>query len=128
VTSGLEALILYSALVVLLAMVILAVTWMLGGRHRSPAKDMVYESGLVPTGGARLRFPIQFYLIALFFLLFDLEVAFVLLWAYVYKGVGWWGFWNIAIFIAILLFGLAYPWMKGALDFIPKRSVKGPIR
>lgn len=112
---------LYSTLVVAIAGAVLLLTWVTGGRHSGGARDDVYESGVIPTGGARLRFPVKFYMVALFFLLFDLEVAFILAWALVYQKVGWWGFAHIAIFIAILLVGLIYPWMKGALDFVPKK-------
>jgi NADH-quinone oxidoreductase subunit A len=119
---GLEPLLLYSSLVVAVAALVLLLTWVTGGRHRARARDEVFESGLIPTGGARLRFPIKFYLIALFFLLFDLEVAFVLIWAYVYHDVGWWGFWNISLFIGVLLAGLVYPWLKGVLDLVPSHQ------
>ena len=117
---GLKPFLLYSGLVIAVAGLVLLLTWLTGGRHSARARDEVFESGLIPTGGARFRFPIKFYRIALFFLLFDLEVAFVLIWAYVYKEVGWWGFWNITIFILILFAGLVYPWLKGALDLVPK--------
>ena len=119
---GLESLLLYIGLVLIVSVAILLLTWVLGGRHQARAKNVVYESGINPTGSARIRFPIRFYLIALFFLLFDLEVAFILIWAYVYKGVGWWGFWNITIFILLLLAGLIYPWLKGAFDFAPAKD------
>lgn len=118
--TSLEPFFLYSTITIALAAAILIVTWLTGGRHHGGARDEVYESGIVPTGGARIRFPIKFYRVALFFLIFDLEVAFIFLWAYVYKSAGWWGFGHITVFIILLFVGLVYPWLKGALDFVKK--------
>lgn len=118
--SAVEPFIVYVAIVFALAGTVLLVTWLIGGRHRGGARNEVFESGLIPTGGARIRYPIKFYRIAIFFLIFDLEVAFVLLWALVYKQSSWTGFTHTTIFILLLLFGLIYPWMKGGLDFVTK--------
>ena len=107
-------------LVVGLAALVLLLTWLIGGRHRGGARDDVFESGLVPTGGARIRYPVKFYRIALFFLIFDLEIAFILLWAIVYRAAGWTAFVHVSLFIGLLLIGLIYVWMKGGLDFVPK--------
>lgn len=114
---------LYTALVVALAALVLLLTWLIGARHQGRARNDVFESGLVPTGGARIRYPVKFYRIALFFLIFDLEVAFIFLWAYVFKSVGWWGFGHITVFILLLLVGLIYPWMKGGLDLVAKPKI-----
>ncbi len=111
----------YIAVVLALAATVLLITWLLGGRHRGGARNEVFESGIVPTGGARNRFPIQFYRIAIFFLIFDLEVAFILLWAYRYKQAGWAGLAHVTIFIVLLLAGLIYPWQKGGLEIINKK-------
>ncbi len=107
-----------------LAALIPLISWWVGQRHSGGARDEVYESGLIPTGGARLRIPIKYYRIALFFLIFDLEVAFLFLWAVHHEALGWSGFWQITLFITILLIALLYPWAKGALDLVtsPARS------
>lgn len=110
----------YTVMIFVLAAGALTLTWLLGGRHQARARNEIFESGLIPTGGSRIRFPIKFYQIALFFLIFDLEVAFVMLWAYVYKAAGWSGFAHISIFIALLFAALLYPWLKGGLDFVSK--------
>ncbi len=119
----LDAFLLYSAIVLFIAATVLVLTTLTGGKHRATARNEVFESGIIPTGGARFRFPIKFYRVALFFLIFDLEVAFILLWAYVYRQSGWWGFGHITGFIIVLFVGLLYPWMKGGLDFVssPKK-------
>jgi len=123
----LEAFLLYSAIVLFVAAAALVLTWITGTRHQAKARDEIFESGLVPTGGSRIRFPIRFFRIALFFLIFDLEVAFILLWAYVYRQSGWWGYFHISAFIGLLFLGLVYPWLKGGLDFVQKpRKVVAP--
>ncbi len=111
---------LYTSIVIAIALAVLVLTWLLGARHSGGARNDVFESGLVPTGGSRIRYPIKFYRIALFFLIFDLEVAFVLLWALVYRQFGWFGYTHISIFILLLVMGLVYPWLKGGLDFVAK--------
>lgn len=97
---------------------------LLGERHwQNPARrgqrgtDAPYESGVIPTGGARLRLPIQYYFAAMFFVVFDVEAAFIYAWAIAVPESGWLGFAEIAIFIAILLAALAYLWRVGALDW-----------
>jgi NADH-quinone oxidoreductase subunit A len=97
---------------------------LLGERHwRNPTRRgqrgtyAPYESGIIPTGTARLRLPIQYYLAAMFFVIFDLEAVFIYAWAIAVPETGWWGFGEIALFILILLAALAYLWRVGALDW-----------
>ena len=94
-------------LVVLAGMLILS--YLLGQRHREPATDDPYESGILPTGSARLRFDVRFYLVAMFFVVFDLEAVFIFLWAVALRRVGWTGYIDIAVFIGVLVVGAGLP-------------------
>lgn len=109
----------YGIAVVLLVTGMLVVSYLLGERHRENATDEVYEAGIEATGTARLLFPIHFYLVAMFFVIFDLEVVFVVAWAISVKAIGWAGYIAISTFIGILIAVLVYEWRIGALDFGP---------
>jgi NADH-quinone oxidoreductase subunit A len=85
--------------------------------HPNPIKNSTYECGEEPIGSPWVKFNIRFYVIALIFLLFDVEVVFLLPWAIVYKHLGWFAFFEMIIFVIILLAGLAYVWAKGDLDW-----------
>jgi len=110
---------LYFALVVLLAGAILLVSYLLGERHRQRATGVPYEGGMAPTGSARLRFPAEFYLVAIFFVIFDLEAVFLFAWAVSARdaSVGWRGYAAVVVFVAVLLASLVYLWRVGALDW-----------
>jgi NADH-quinone oxidoreductase subunit A len=95
----------------------LAASHFLGKRIRSRAKDMAYECGITPVGSARERFHTRFYLIAMLFLVFDIETVFLYPWAIVFKQLGMFGLLEMAVFIAILLIGYIYVWGKGALEW-----------
>ncbi len=86
-----------------------------GPRRKGPAEP--YESGMVPTGSARLRFDILFYLNAIFFVVFDLETMFIVAWAISFRESGWAGYIEIFIFVVVLLVSLIYLWRLGALDW-----------
>ena len=101
----------------LLVMAILALSYVLGQRHRGKAMDEIYECGLVSTGSARVRFAAKFYLIAMFFVIFDLESVFILVWSVGVRELGWIGYVEVAVFIAILLVALFYLWRVGALEW-----------
>jgi NADH-quinone oxidoreductase subunit A len=101
----------------LLVMAILALSYVLGQRHRGKAMDEIYECGLVSTGSARVRFAAKFYLIAMFFVIFDLESVFILVWSVGVRELGWTGYVEVAVFIAILLVALFYLWRVGALEW-----------
>jgi NADH-quinone oxidoreductase subunit A len=85
--------------------------------HPNPIKNSTYECGEEPMGGAWIKFNIRFYVLALIFLLFDVEVVFLLPWAVVYKQLGWFAFIEMIVFVVILLAGLAYVWAKGDLSW-----------
>ena len=109
----------YFAVVLFLVAAMLLVSWVLGQRHREPATGAPYESGILSTGSARVRLSAKFYLIAMFFVIFDLESVFLYLWAVSARDVGWSGFWEAFLFTALLLAALAYLWRLGALDWSP---------
>lgn len=94
--------------------------------HPNPIKNSTYECGEIPIGEPWIRFNVRFYVIALVFLLFDVEVVFLLPWAIVFKQLGWFAFIEMVVFVVILMAGLAYVWGKGDLDwerpkpYIPK--------
>lgn len=100
-----------------LTAVILVVSWVLGQRHREKATGEVYESGIEPTGGSRGRLGVDFFLVALLFVIFDLEVAFLFAWAVAARDLGWAGYVGFLVFVAILVVGFVYEWRRGALDW-----------
>lgn len=116
-TPALWPLGLYGLAVVVMTTVIIAVSYVLGERHHEKATGIPYESGLLPTGSARLRLSADFYLIAMFFVIFDLESVFVFAWAVVVRAVGWTGYAELLVFVGILIAALAYLWRSGALTW-----------
>jgi NADH-quinone oxidoreductase subunit A len=118
------SLIVYTIAVFFITAALLFVSSWLGEKKPNPEKLRPYESGVIPTGNARLRFPVPFYLVAIFFLIFDVESAFIFSWAVSVKPLGWTGFLEISLFIFILILGLLYVWKKGGLDWRPQRTRK----
>lgn len=108
---------LYAGLVVLVAAAMLGISYVLGERHKQRATNEPYESGIRVTGSARIRYSAQFYLIAMFFVIFDLEAVFILAWAVAVIDLGWTGYFEVLIFIGVLLATLAYLWRTGSLDW-----------
>jgi NADH-quinone oxidoreductase subunit A len=113
-------LIMYSALVLLVTATMLA-SYVLGQRHREPATGTPYESGIVSEGSARVRLSARFYLVAMFFVVFDLEAVFLFAWAVAAREVGWAGYLEVVIFIGVLMAALMYLWRVGALDWATER-------
>ena len=109
----------YVAIVLLIVIIMILLSHVLGERHKEKLTDEPYESGIPPTGNARLRFSSKFYLIAMFFVIFDLDVAFIIAWALSFRELGVSGFIGVAIFIAILMAVLLYELSIGALDYGP---------
>jgi len=109
----------FAVIVFLLIGIMLALSYVLGERHNEKTTNEPYESGIPPTGDARLRFPSNFYIIAMFFVIFDLDAAFIMLWAVSFRELGLPGYIGIVIFIAILMILLVYELSIGALDFGP---------
>ena len=97
---------------------------LLGKRATSPLKDTPYESGMAPSGTARERFSVKFYLVGMVFILFDIEAIFLYPWAVVYRKLKIFGFFEMLLFVALVLVGFFYVYKKGALDW----SSQGPSR
>ena len=95
----------------------LVASQILGRPRPTPAKSATYECGVPPIGNARQRFPIKFYLVCMIFILFDVDAAFLYPWALVFRDIGWFGFIEMAVFIAVLAVGDIYAWKVGALDW-----------
>ena len=108
---------LYFFLVLAIAAGMIGLSYVFGQRHRERATGQPYESGVISTGTARLRFDVRFYLIAMFFVIFDLESLFIISWAIALRQAGWAGYVEILIFIVILVAALVYLWRLGALDW-----------
>lgn len=108
---------LYVTAVVLMAAAIVILSIFLGERHSERTTGEPYESGIAPTGSARIRFDIKFYLSAMFFVLFDLEAVFLFAWADAARLLGWAGYIEVLIFIGVLMIALFYLWRVGALDW-----------
>jgi len=121
-TPGVFSLLIYGMIVVALVVILLFISSWLGEKKKSPEKLRPYESGIIPTGSARLRYPIPFFLIAIFFLIFDVEGAYIFSWAISCAELGWAGWLQISFFIIVLLLGLVYIWRKGGLDWGPTRT------
>ena len=107
----------YFAAVLVLVVGMLALSYLLGQRHQEKATGEPYESGIVSTGSARLRFSAQFYLIAMLFVIFDLEAVFIFAWAVAFRQLGWAGYLGALVFIGVLVAALIYEWRVGALDW-----------
>lgn len=110
-------LLVYFVFVVVLVAAVLVASYLLGPRHSEPATAEPYEGGIVSQGSAHVRFSMRYYLVAMFFVVFDLEAVFVYAWAGAAREVGWAGYWGVALFVATLAAALLYLWRAGALDW-----------
>lgn len=109
----------YGIAVVAMAGIMLALSHFMGERHKERQTQEPFESGVKSTGNARKRFPVHFYMVAMFFVIFDIEVVFVLSWAISLKETGWAGYLGMLTFVVDLVAVLIYVWRVGALDFGP---------
>jgi NADH-quinone oxidoreductase subunit A len=110
----------YAIVVLILTSIMIGLSWILGEHHTEKLTNEPYESGIPPTGDARLRFSSHFYLIAIFFVIFDLDAVFIMVWAISFREVGITGYIGILIFIGILISVLIYEIGIKALDFGPQ--------
>lgn len=126
-TQSLLPFLVYSLSVVAVLGATLLLAWLLGSRtRRRRATDMPFESGILSVGSAaELRLSVEFYLVAMFFVIFDLETIFVFAWAVAFYDLGWRGYFGSAVFIAVLLAALVYEWRTGALDWGIKQRLRG---
>lgn len=107
----------YFAIVIFLVIAILVLSSLLGQRHREPATGTPYEGGIASEGSARVRLSAKFYLVAMFFVIFDLEAVFLFAWAIAAREVSWAGYVEVVIFAGILVAALVYLWRTGALEW-----------
>jgi NADH-quinone oxidoreductase subunit A len=112
-------LLLYGAIVLTLVGAMLGLSYFLGQRHKDRATNEPYEGGILSDGSARIRFSSQFYMIAMLFVIFDVETIFIVSWAIAFEELGWYGYFGVLIFIILLVVVLIYEWRNGALDFGP---------
>lgn len=110
----------YAIVVLIIVSIMITLSWILGERHKEKLTGEPYESGIPPTGDARLRFSSHFYLIAIFFVIFDLDAVFIMVWAISFREVGTAGYIGILVFIGILISVLVYEIGIKALDFGPQ--------
>lgn len=121
---GIFSLSIYTLLVVVLIILLLFLSRWLGQHKSSVEKVRAYESGIIPTGMARLRYPVPFFMVAIFFLLFDIEGAYIFSYAVAARELGWAGWLQIGFFIFVLILGLVYIWVKGGLEWGPSLGKK----
>ena len=110
-----------------LAAAIVTLSWLIGQHKPNRTKMSPYECGVVPVGDARGRFSVKFYLVAMLFILFDVEAVFLYPWAVVLHELKMFGFWEMLVYIGIVLVGLFYVWKKGVLDWGPSHPKRGEI-
>ena len=118
---------LYFVLVMGTVLAMLVISFFLGERHHERVTTEPYESGIKPTGSTGIRMTIKFYLVALFFVIFDVESIFIFAWAIAFRELGWAGYIEIVIFIFVLLLMLVYLWRTGALDRDGNEDKKEPV-
>lgn len=125
--DGLRPFLFYFALVMAVVVIMLGLSYFLGQRVSAHSKNLPFESGIVSVGSAQFHISVHFYLPAIFFIIFDLEVVFLFAWAVSVRESGWPGFIEICVFIFILIAALFYLWRIGALDWrtpTQKRELK----
>ena len=107
----------FMGLALFMAVAAMALSLLLGRRNPYKDKNAPYECGFEPLSDARVRFDIRYYLVAILFIIFDIEVAFLFPWAVVLKEIGWAGFASMMVFLGVLTVGFVYEWKKGALEW-----------
>ena len=112
----------YFAAIILLTAAMLVLSYLLGQRHHDRATGSPFESGIVSEGSAHVRLSAKFYMIAMFFVIFDLEAIFLFAWAVAVRELGWPGYFEALVFVGILVIALGYLWRIGALDWASQRK------
>ncbi len=115
--SGYLPIIIFLALATVIGLALLVAPFMIAVKRPDPEKVSAYECGFDAFDDARMKFDVRFYLVAILFIIFDLEVAFLFPWAVAFESVGWFGFWAMMIFLSVLTIGFVYEWSKGALEW-----------
>lgn len=120
--------VIYAAAVLVIVAVMIGLSAVLGERHHEPSTDKPYEGGVASTGSARVPVSVKFYLVAMVFVVFDLEAVFLYTWAVAVRELGWAGYVEVLVFVAVLVAALAYLWRLGALDWARRRDVRRAVR
>jgi NADH-quinone oxidoreductase subunit A len=120
--AGLWPIAAYFAAVLVVVSAMIVISYVLGQRHKERVTGEPYESGMMSTDSASIRFDIRFYLVAMIFVIFDIEAVFIFAWAVALRELGWAGYLEAMIFIGILIAALVYLWRLGALDWGPPRT------
>ena len=110
-----------------LAGVIVLLSWIIGQRKPTRAKLSPYECGMAPIGDARGRFSVKFYMVAMLFILFDVEAIFLYPWAVILKDLKMFGFWEMMVYLGIFLVGFFYVWKKGVLEWGVSAAKRGDV-
>jgi NADH-quinone oxidoreductase subunit A len=110
-------LVIFIGVSVVISGALLVLPFVIAYQSPDPEKLSAYECGFNAFDDARMKFDIRFYLVAILFIIFDLEVAFLFPWAITFGDLGWYGFWSMMIFLTVLTVGFAYEWKKGALEW-----------
>jgi NADH-quinone oxidoreductase subunit A len=109
--------VIFIGVALVIGLALLAAPFAVAYKQPDSEKLSAYECGFAAFDDARMKFDVRFYLVAILFIIFDLEVAFLFPWAVVFKSVGWFGFWSVMIFLVVLTIGFVYEWKKGALEW-----------
>ena len=110
-------LVVFIAVALVIGLALLVVPFLVAYKSPDPEKLSAYECGFNAFDDARMKFDVRFYLVAILFIIFDLEVAFLFPWAIVFGQLGSYGFWSMMVFLAVLTIGFIYEWKKGALEW-----------
>ena len=120
---------LQAVLATIIAAALVSLSYLIGRKVKNRVKDMPYECGIQPTGDARHRFSVKFYLVAMIFILFDIEAIFLYPWVVVYKQLRMFAFLEMLVFVLLILAGFFFIWKKGVLDWAhPVEDKPGPKR
>ena len=109
--------VIFLAIAAVLSVLFIVLTTLFAPKKPDPEKLSAYECGFNAFDDARMKFDVRFYLVAILFIIFDLEVALLFPWAVAFRDIGWFGFWTVMIFLGVLTIGFLYEWRKGALEW-----------
>jgi NADH-quinone oxidoreductase subunit A len=115
--SGYLPIVVFIGIAAIIGLALLVAPFVIAYKSPDPEKLSAYECGFAAFDDARMQFDSRFYLVAILFIIFDLEVAFLFPWAVSFAALGWAGFWSMMVFLAVLTIGFIYEWRKGALEW-----------
>src|SRR5690606_5454671 len=109
--------VIFIGVALIISIALLVAPFLVAYRNPDPEKLSAYECGFNAFDDARMKFDVRYYLVAILFIIFDLEVAFLFPWAVSFGDIGWFGFWSMMVFLGVLTIGFIYEWKKGALEW-----------